>query len=137
MAKPYEVIKGMTNPEGSKPKKHNSDFRNPKTKLPWWVEILFVQIGLPESLLREFLKLKSKSSNHYINNRKRYYLSAIAIATFMYTYPIVKYSINNNRCVIETLDYLSKREIEKLGVTVSKKVLSVNYCNGGSYSIFD
>ena len=137
MAKPYEVIKGMTNPEGPKPKKHNTDLRNSKAKLPWWVEILFVQIGLPESLLREILKLKNKSFNHYSNNRKKYYLSAFAIATFIYTYPIIKYTSNNNRCVRETLDYLSKKEIEKVGISVGKKVVSVNYCNGGSYLIFD
>ena len=137
MAKPYEVIKRMTNPEGPKPKKHNTDLRNSKSKLPWWVEILFVQIGLPESLLREILKLKNKSFNHYSNNRKKYYLSAIAIATFIYTYPIIKYTSNNNSCVSETLDYLSKKEIEKVGISVGKKVVSVNYCNGGSYLIFD
>ena len=137
MEKPYEVITGMTNPEEPKLKKHNSDLRNSKSKLPWWVEILFVQIGLPESLLRDILKFKNKSSNHYTNNRKRYYLSAIAIASFIYTYPIVKYTSNNNRCVTETLDYLSKKEIEKVGISVGKKVVSVNYCNGGSYLIFD
>ena len=61
MAKPYEVIKGMTNPEEPKSKKQNSDLRNTNSKLPWWVEILFVQIGLPESLLRKILKLKKVS----------------------------------------------------------------------------
>ena len=137
MEKPYEVIMGMTNPEGPKPKKHNSVLRNSKSKLPWWVELLYVQIGLPASILREILKLKNKSSNHYSKNKKRYYLSAFAIATFIYTYPIVKYAYNNNRCVIETLDYLSKKEIEKVGISVGKKVVSVNYCNGGSYLIFD
>ena len=137
MEKPYEVIKEMTNPEEPTLKKQNSDLRNSKSKLPWWVEILFVQIGLPENLLREILKFKNKASNHYSNNRKRYYLTSIIIATFMYTYPIIKYTSNNNRCVIETLDYLSKKEIEKIGISVGKKVVSVNYCNGGSYLIFD
>ena len=82
MAKPYEITKGMTNQEGAKPKKHNNVLQNTKSKLPWWVEILFVQIGLPENLLREILKLKSNSSKHFRNNRKRYYFSAIAIAAF-------------------------------------------------------
>ena len=127
----------MTKTKDEQIKLNKNYLNKSNSSLPWWVELLFVQIGLPESLLREILKLKNNSFNHYSNNRKKYYLSAIAIATFIYTYPIIKYTSNNNSCVSETLDYLSKKEIEKVGISVGKKVVSVNYCNGGSYLIFD
>ena len=36
--------------------------KNKKDKyLPWWVELLFVQIGLPDRLLIKILKTKKKS----------------------------------------------------------------------------
>ena len=45
-----------------KQKMNNSD--NPRKKkdkdLPWWVELLFVQIGLPDKLLIRILKAKKK-----------------------------------------------------------------------------
>ena len=43
----------MNSPENSK-KKINKD-------LPWWVELLFVQIGLPDKLLIKILNTKKKS----------------------------------------------------------------------------
>ena len=47
--------------------KINSD-KN-QTNLPWWVELLFVQVGLPDSLLRNWLNAKVKLNEH-INNQK-------------------------------------------------------------------
>ena len=45
-------------------KKMNT-FENSRKKkdkdLPWWVELLFVQIGLPDKLLIKLLKSKKKS----------------------------------------------------------------------------
>ena len=47
-------------------KKMNTD-KNPKKQkdkdLPWWVELLFVQIGLPDSLLIKILKSKKILKN--------------------------------------------------------------------------
>ena len=37
--------------------------------LPWWVELLFVQIGLPDKLLIKILKAK-KRSKEFIKNDK-------------------------------------------------------------------
>ncbi len=37
----------------------SSNFKKKKDKdLPWWVELLFVQIGLPDKLLIKLLKAK-------------------------------------------------------------------------------
>ena len=38
--------------------------------LPWWVELLFVQIGLPDKLLIKILKAK-KTSKEFIKNEKK------------------------------------------------------------------
>ena len=48
----YE-IKKMNNNENSKRKKDKN--------LPWWVELLFVQIGLPDKLLIKILKTKKNA----------------------------------------------------------------------------
>ena len=41
-----------------------------QAKLPWWVELLFVQIGLPDSWLTKFLKSKRETYN-FINENKK------------------------------------------------------------------
>ena len=69
--------KETTNPKEVKnqnyeDKKMNT-FENPKKKdrdLPWWVEFLFVQIGLPDSLLVKILKAKKTSKEFIINEKK-------------------------------------------------------------------
>ena len=38
--------------------------------LPWWVELLFVQIGLPDKLLIKILQTKKKAKE-LINNDKK------------------------------------------------------------------
>ena len=54
-------------------KKMNT-FENSKKKkdkdLPWWVELLFVQIGLPDKLLINILKAKNKSKELLKNDNK-------------------------------------------------------------------
>ena len=57
----YEAKKMITS---DKFKKHK------KEGLPWWVEILFVQIGLPEKLLIKILKAK-KQSKELVKRDKR------------------------------------------------------------------
>ena len=40
----------------------SENFKKKKDKnLPWWVELLFVQIGLPDKLLIKILKAKKTS----------------------------------------------------------------------------
>ena len=36
-----------------------------QAKLPWWVELLFVQIGLPDSWLSKYLKKKKEAINFF------------------------------------------------------------------------
>ena len=39
-----------------------------QSKLPWWVELLFVQIGLPDSWLSKYLKKKKKAADFIHEN---------------------------------------------------------------------
>jgi len=42
------------------------NLNNKKDKnLPWWVEFLFVQIGLPDKLLIKILNAKKKSKEYF------------------------------------------------------------------------
>ena len=128
----------MTNSEGQKPKKHNDDLKNTNSKLPWWVEILFVQIGLPEKLLRNILNFKANSSKHLINNKRKYYLVILILASIIYINPLLKQAKQSNNCIEETLNLLANRELDnEYEKSIGKKIMSVNYCNGGSYLLFD
>ena len=127
----------MTKAEEQNPKSNNSEQKSNKSRLPWWVEILFVQIGLPESLLRDILKTKNKTSAHIAKYKTNYYLSMLIIASFVYINPIIKYSTNSNNCVRETLNYLTKNNKYKANSITQKKLMAINYCNGGDYLVFD
>ncbi|WP_413677793.1 hypothetical protein [Prochlorococcus sp. MIT 0916] len=110
--------------------KSNSD-KN-QSKLPWWVELLFVQIGLPDSWLSIFLK-KRKDAANYINENKRYIAySAILIAGILYMYPIVKYTSSTSSCIDKTTKYLKSNNINRLQNKMDINSLAVGYCNGGS-----
>ena len=51
--------------------KASSNSKNKKEKsLPWWVELLFVQIGLPDKWLIKILKSKKKSTELIKNEKK-------------------------------------------------------------------
>tara|TARA_B100000161_G_scaffold164221_1_gene117117 strand:- start:1921 stop:2355 length:435 start_codon:yes stop_codon:yes gene_type:complete len=113
----------MINSEKSK-KKNNKD-------LPWWVELLFVQIGLPDKLLIHFLKIK-KNSKELIKNEKKSLLSFLFLLVILaFFYPIVKHAKNKLDCEAIAKDYIIKN---KKIIQISKrelKMLSTNFCYGG------
>ena len=61
--------KGKRNPKDPRNQNYESNkmstsenFKKKNSKdLPWWVELLFVQIGLPDKFLIKILKTKKKS----------------------------------------------------------------------------
>ena len=99
--------------------------------LPWWVELLFVQIGLPETLLRNWLKTKLIVSDHVNNQKKKYAISIFTLGIIAFISPLVQESIYKNSCVRET-KILLKNNIKSQGnKNIKSYSVSVNHCNGG------
>ena len=65
-----QEVKKSTFEERKKRNPSKSSQVNQK-RLPWWVELLFVQIGLPDKWLIKILKTKKNSLNFY-NEKKRF-----------------------------------------------------------------
>ena len=122
------LIKGLTNLTITM--KSNSD-KN-QTKLPWWVELLFVQIGLPDSWLSKYLKKKKETANFINENRKYIAYSAILIAGILYIYPIVRYTSSSASCIDKTTKYLKSNNLNRSQNEMDINSLAVGYCHGGS-----
>ena len=110
--------------------KSNSD-KN-QTKLPWWVELLFVQIGLPDSWLSKYLKKKKQTLNFIDLNKKYIVYSALLIAGVLYIYPIVKYTSSSASCIDKTTKYLKSSRINKSQNEMVVNSIAVGFCHGGS-----
>ena len=112
--------------------KSNSD-KN-RSKLPWWVEFLFVQIGLPDSWLSRYLKKKKQTFIFINENKKNIAYCALLIAGVLYVYPIIRYTSSSASCIDKTTKYLKSTNINK---NKSKNEMDINslavgYCHGGS-----
>ena len=118
----YETKK-MNTSENLK-KKKNKD-------LPWWVELLFVQIGLPDKLLIKILKTKKKA-NDLIKNEKKSILKIVFIFIILaYFYPIVKHSSNKLECEVTAKNYIINNK-STIGINKRQlRMLSTNFCYGG------
>ena len=110
----------------------NSNSGKNQTKLPWWVELLFVQIGLPDSWLSKYLK-KRKQALHFIDENKKYIAySALIIAGILYIYPIVRYTSSSASCIDKTTKYIKSNNINRSQRAMDINSLAVGYCHGGS-----
>ena len=114
-------------------KMNNSE--NPKRKrdkdLPWWVELLFVQIGLPDNLLIKILKAKRKSKELIKNDKKSFLTIFFVITSFAYFYPIIRYAKNKLDCEAIAKNYIiENKNIVKIN-SRKLRMLSTNFCNGG------
>ena len=99
--------------------------------LPWWVEILFVQIGLPDKFLIKILKSRQKLKDFIKNDKKSIFIFLFCVTVFAYFYPVVKESKNQLECQTTAKDYIMKN---KDLIKISRKelrMLSTNFCNGG------
>ena len=110
--------------------KSNSD-KN-QSKLPWWVELLFVQIGLPDSWLSKYLKKKKELLYFFNENRKNIVYSLIVFSAVIYIYPIVKYTSSSASCIEKTTKYLKSNNYNKSKNDMDINSLAVGYCHGGS-----
>ena len=118
----YETKKMNTN-EKSKRKKDKD--------LPWWVEFLFVQIGLPDNLLIKILKAK-KTTKEFIKNEKNSLITFFfVIASLTYFYPVIKHAKNKLDCEGIAKNYIIKnKNISRIN-NRELNMLSTNFCYGG------
>jgi len=100
-------------------------------KLPWWVELLFVQIGLPDKLLIKILKAKKKSKEFIKNENKSIIIFLFVITALAYFYPVIKHAKNKLDCEAIAKNYIIKNK-NTIGINNREiKMLSTNFCYGG------
>ena len=110
----------------------SSNLKKKKGKeLPWWVELLFVQIGLPDKFLIKILKGK-KTSKEFIKNEKKSIIIFLFVITILaYFYPVIKHAKNKLDCEAIAKNYIIKNK-NTIGFTNREiKMLSTNFCYGG------
>ena len=110
----------------------SSNLKKKKDKeLPWWVELLFVQIGLPDKLLIKILKAKKTSKEFIKNEKKSIIIFLFAITILAYFYPVIKHAKNKLDCEVIAKNYIIKNK-NTIGINNREiKMLSTNFCYGG------
>jgi len=99
--------------------------------LPWWVELLFVQIGLPDRLLIKILKAQKTSKEFIKNDKKTLITFLFVITTLAYFYPVIKHARNKLDCEAIAKNYIIKNK-NLIGINNREiKMLSTNFCYGG------
>ena len=112
----------------------NSSEKSQKKKnkdLPWWVELLFVQLGLPDKILIKILNAKRKSKELIKNDKNTLIKLLLVITSFLYFYPVIKHAKNKLNCESVAKNYILKN---KNIMSLNKRelrMLSTNICYGG------
>ena len=111
---------------------NSKNFKKKSDKnLPWWVELLFVQIGLPDKLLIKILKARKTSKEFIKNDKKSLIKFLFVITTFAYFYPVIKHANNKLDCEAIAKNYIIKNK-NTIGINNREiKMLSTNFCYGG------
>ena len=131
--------KETTNPKELKNKNYeakkmntSSNLKKKKDKdLPWWVELLFVQVGLPDKLLIKILKAKKTSKEFIKNENKLIIIFLFVITTLSYFYPVIKHAKNKLDCEAIAKNYIIKNK-NIIGINNRElKMISTNFCYGG------
>ena len=99
--------------------------------LPWWVELLFVQIGLPDKLLIKILRTKKRAKELIKDDKKSLITFLFVIAAFSYFYPVIKHAKNKLDCEKIAKNYIIKNK-NMMGINNREiRMLSTNFCYGG------
>ena len=105
---------------------------NKKDKsLPWWVELLFVQIGLPDKWLIKILKTKQKGKDFLKNEKRIIVIFIFCLGGLAYFYPVIKYSKTKLDCETIAENYILKNKNLNIINKKQLRMLSTNFCNGG------
>ena len=120
--------------QNSEAKKLNTSEKTKKKRdkdLPWWVELLFVQIGLPDKLLIKLLKTRKITKELIKNNKKSLITYLFIILSMAYFYPVIKHAKNKLECESIAKNYIVNNK-NIMGINKRKlKMLSTNFCYGG------
>ncbi len=131
--------KEATNPKELKNQNYEAKKMNPSSnlkkkkdkELPWWVELLFIQIGLPDKLLIKILKAKKTSKEFIKNEKKSIIIFLFVITALAYFYPVIKHAKNKLDCEAIAKNYIIKNK-NTIGINNREiKMLSTNFCYGG------
>ena len=125
----------MNKKESSIPKESRDQKYEAKKKkdkdLPWWVELLFVQIGLPDKLLIKILKNKKKAKELIKDEKKTLITFLFLILTLAYFYPVIKHAKNKLRCEAIAKNFITQKKNITPITKGELNMLSTNLCNGG------
>ncbi len=115
-------------------KKRNSSKSNQidQKRLPWWVELLFVQIGLPDKWLIKILQTKKNTHNFYNDKKKFIFLIFLFLFTLGYFQPIIRDSNSKLKCQKTAFNFIKDINRFKSENLKTLEMLSVNFCNGGN-----
>ena len=126
-----QKVKKSTVEERKKINSSNSSQINQK-RLPWWVEILFVQIGLPDKWLIKILKTRKNTIDIYKENKKLIFLIFLFLFTLGYFQPVIKYSNSKLKCQKTAFKFINEINLLKNENLKRLEMLTVNFCNGGN-----
>ena len=105
---------------------------NKDKPLPWWVELLFVQIGLPDKLLIKFLKSKKRIADLVKQEKKSIFIFIFILSVIAYLYPVIKYTKSKLDCEKTSRNYIKVNKNLKKISNKQLKMLATNFCNGGN-----
>ena len=123
-------IKGSTNDQ-TRNRFPSNKVRIKDKKLPWWVELLFVQIGLPDKWLIKILKTKKDAKEIYKNDKKMLLALLLFVFSIGYIQPLINYSKTKLKCQRTFKNYIFKSNTIQNLKTSELKMMAVNFCNGG------
>ena len=100
--------------------------------LPWWVELLFVQIGLPDKLLVKFLKSKRRLKDLVKQEKRSIFIFIFILSALAYLYPVIKYTKSKLDCEKTSRNYIKVNKNLKKISNQELDMLATNFCNGGN-----